>query len=90
MLLSNLPNDIKERIYNLKARNPKTIIEALIVDICAYSPHSAYELVTIFQMDAAHIKTRYIAQLLKEGRICFTIPEMRNHPNQKYTAGNHE
>ena len=26
MLLSNLPNDIKERIYNLKARNPKTII----------------------------------------------------------------
>ena len=89
-LLSTLPDGIKKRICNLKKRNPQAIIEALIVDICTYNPHSADEIVTIFNMDAAHIKTRYIAKLLKEGRIRFTIPEMRNHPNQKYIAGNHE
>lgn len=89
-ILELLPCDLRNRIQKLGKRNPVSLIDGIIVELCSCLPLSKEELASILGIHEVYIKGHYLARLLKEGRIRFTIPEMRNHPNQKYTAGNHE
>ena len=61
-------------------------MDEIIVDICACMPMSKEELASVLNIHEVYLRTQYLTRLLKEGRLRLTIPEMRNHPNQKYTA----
>jgi hypothetical protein len=40
----------------------------------------------LLHRDMRDLRYNYINTLIKQKRLFYTIPEMLNHPNQKYTA----
>jgi ATP-dependent DNA helicase RecG len=62
-------------------------IKDIISEICANEAYSAAELANIFGRKEKYFKRKYLAPMIKEGKIQYKYPEMPNHPNQAYKAG---
>jgi ATP-dependent DNA helicase RecG len=84
--LDGVPNPLRVRINNLGRRVSKKTLSSIIVDLCRIQPRSREELANILGKTETHIKNNLLPELLKSRLIQFTFPEMKNHPNQKYTA----
>ena len=89
-ILATLPKEISLKINSLGKRVPLRTLEALTIELCTIRPFSIEELALLLQRTVSHIRNKVLPPLLSDGSVRFTIPEMRNHPNQKYTAVNHE
>ena len=89
-ILATLPKEISLKINSLGKRVPLSTLEALTIELCTIRPFSIEELALLLQRTVSHIRNKVLPPLLSDGSVRFTIPEMRNHPNQKYTAVNHE
>ena len=61
-------------------------VDRVILELCSYKPLSVNELSGILHRTENYLKSKYIKRLLVERRLFYTIPEMKNHPNQKYTT----
>ena len=61
-------------------------MESLIIDLCTFKPLSLAEMASLLHRDMRALRYHYINTLIKQKRLFYTIPEMLNHPNQKYTA----
>jgi ATP-dependent DNA helicase RecG len=81
-----VPDDLRERIKNLGTRASKAKLYDIIVELCRIKPRSKEELANILGRTEIHIRNKILPGLLKSRLIRFTIPEMKKHPNQKYTA----
>ena len=81
-----LPDNLIEKIRHFGERVPKKVLEDTIVELCKFHPFSGDELAKILGRTESHIKNKIIPQLLASHRIEFIFPEMKNHPNQKYTS----
>ena len=84
---SELPEQIRFQLAKLGARsnNPEEIPD-LIVALCRHKNLSIAELSALLNRSEKHIKRGYIARLMKEGRLFYTIPEMPHHPDQQYSS----
>ena len=60
----------------------------LILELCAFKPLNLNEIAEMLNRKSSSIRYQYINQMIKEEKLFYTIPEMRNHPNQKYTTNN--
>lgn len=80
-----LPTEISERINARGIRNSLESTRQLIIDICKIQPVSIAELADILSVTEKYLR-RIVPYLLKERLLFHTIPEMVNHPNQKYTV----
>lgn len=83
---SNVPSSLRVRIDNLGKRVPLSQLQAIVLDLCKERPYSANELANILGRTEYHIIKRIIRPLMAEKKLFYTIPEMINHPQQKYTA----
>ena len=85
-LLRELPKGLQERVAKLGKRASREKVSQLLVDLCAFKPYSNEELALIIQRAAKPMKNKYIKPLRLANKLFYWIPEMINHPLQKYVA----
>ena len=85
-LLEQMPDDIKLRIEKVGKRVLKTELNQLVIDMCAVCPLGMDELALLLHRNAKSFKNKNIKLLLETKRLFYWIPEMINHPQQKYIA----
>ena len=75
------------KVVSLGERLPsREKVSQLLVDLCAFKPYSYEELALIIQRAAKPMKDKYIKPLRLANKLFYWIPEMINHPLQKYVA----
>ena len=82
----DLPIELKKRVGETGKRMVAKDMESLIIDLCTFKPLSLAEMASLLHRDMRALRYHYINTLIKQKRLFYTIPEMLNHPNQKYTA----
>lgn len=85
-LLILLPDDIKKRIDEVGKRVPKDVLNKLVVDMCSIVPLSMDDLSVLLHRNSKSFKNKNIKVLLETKQLFYWIPEMINHPQQKYVA----
>ena len=85
-LLCELPKELHERVVILGKWASREKVSQLLVDLCAFKPYSYEELALIIQRAAKPMKDKYIKPLRLANKLFYWIPEMINHPLQKYVA----
>ena len=85
-LLRELPKGLQERVAKLGKWASRENVSQLLVDLCAFKPYSYEELALIIQRAAKPMKDKYIKPLRLANKLFYWIPEMINHPLQKYVA----
>ena len=83
----SLPEEAERLILSIGRRsNNAQKVDSVILDLCSYKPLSVNELSRLLHRTENYLKSKFIKRLLAEQRLYYTIPEMKNHPNQKYTT----
>lgn len=82
----DLPIELKKRVGETGKRMVAKDMESLIIDLCTFKPLSLAEMASLLHRDMRALRYHYINTLIKQKKLFYTIPEMLNHPNQKYTA----
>lgn len=86
-----LPPELQSRLTSLGQRPRTEFIQALIVDLCAVRPWSAAELGHLLgERDPKNLKKLHLTPMKQAGKLAYLIPEMPNHPQQKYVVANKE
>ena len=81
-----LPDHIKKRIDEVGKRVPKDVLNKLVVDMCSIVPLSVDDLSVLLHRNSKSFKNKNIKVLLEAKQLFYWIPEMINHPQQKYVA----
>ena len=81
-----IPEELLEKINKIGKKLASNEMESLILDLCSCQPFSIMELATILQRNIVFLRNHYLKPLIKQGKLFYTIPEMLNHPKQKYTT----
>ena len=83
----NLPKDVDRLILSFGRRsNDAQKVDSVILVLCSFRPLSVNELSKLLHRTENYLKSKFIKRLLAEQKLYYTIPEMKNHPNQKYTT----
>ena len=85
-LVRELPNELQERVNNIGNRASRETVCQLLIDLCAFKPYSYEELASILQRSPKALKDKYLKPLRLANKFFYWIPEMINHPLQKYVA----
>lgn len=81
-----VPVDLARRIREAGQRPRRDRVRAFILELCAWKPLAARELGRILSdRDPKDLVREHLAPMLKAGELAYTIPQMPNHPDQKYT-----
>ena len=84
---ADLPVDLRERLPAPRQRPNKDDLRQLIVDLCRHQPLASRDLATLLRRSQHKALIRdHLTPLIDEGRLVYTIPEMPQHPKQKYDA----
>lgn len=81
-----IPEELLERCKNLKKWEPSDKMKNLIIELCTSVPLSISDIADIVKRKPASVRSLYVNPLIKSEKLFFTIPEMINHPDQKYTT----
>ena len=81
-----IPEDLLERCNELKKWESSEKIRNMIIELCTYTPLSLNDIAKIINRKASSLRYHYVNSLIKSGELFYTIPEMLNHPDQKYTT----
>lgn len=85
-LVRELPNELQERVNNIGNRASLETVCQLLIDLCAFKPYSYEELASILQRSPKALMDKYLKPLRLANKLFCWIPEMINHPLQKYVA----
>ncbi len=81
----SLSIDLKDKIEKIgKRTRDKELLLEIVMDICKIKPRSISEIARITNRTDNYVKHNIVATLRKNGKLTYTIPEMINHPEQKY------
>jgi ATP-dependent DNA helicase RecG len=82
---AELPAELAARIRAAGARPRRDKVRALILALCAWRALAARELAALLgDRDAGELVRMHLGPMVAAGELAFTIPEMPNHPDQKY------
>ena len=80
-----LSTDLMDRIKQIGRRTrDKELLPGIVVDLCRIRPRSISEIAKIINRTDNYVKHDIVAPLRENGRLTYTIPDMINHPEQKY------
>ena len=83
--LELLSTDLKSRIERIgKRTRDKELLLGIVVDLCKMTPRSISEIAGIIHRTDNYVKHDLVAPLREAGKLAYTIPDMINHPEQKY------
>lgn len=84
-LKSLLPKELQDKMPVAGTKPRKDKITGIILEICEFSEFSALELTAIMgRKDKKNLVREYLTPLVEEGKLQYCIPEMPDHPDQKY------
>lgn len=81
-----LPNELLERCKKLKKWESSKKMKGIVLELCTFMPLSLSDIAKIINRKPNSVRYLYVNPLIESGELFYTIPEMLNHPNQKYTA----
>ena len=82
-----LPEALRQRLPAPGTKPRRPAMQALLIDLCAWKPLSARELTALLaRQDHKHLVRELLSPMVAEGLLAYTIPEMENHPDQRYVA----
>lgn len=85
-LLVTIPADLQARIPPPGTKPRRASLRKLLIDPCGWQALSARELATLLgRQDHKPLLRDYLSPMVAEGVLAYTIPEMENHPEQRYT-----
>lgn len=77
------------RIRSAGSKPRRDVLRAIILDLCAWHSSSARELAGwLGRSDPKHLVREHLTPMVRDGLLNYTIPEMENHPDQRYTTVN--
>ena len=85
-LVRELSKELQEKVNNIGSRASRETVCQLLIDLCAFKPYSYEELASILQRSPKALKDKYLKPLRLANKLFYWIPEMINHPLQKYVA----
>lgn len=86
-LAQRLPAELRARIPGPGTKPRRETLRALIRDLCRWQALSAREMAELLGgRDHKHLVREILSPMVTEGLLDYTIPEMENHPNQRYTV----
>lgn len=86
-LLATVPLVLKAKIPPVGSKPRREVLRVLIEDLCRWQNLSARELATILNgREPKPLVRDYLSPMVNEGILAHTIPEMENHPDQRYTV----
>ena len=86
-LLVTLPTELVERIPPQGTKPRRDVLRSLILELCRWRSLSAREISTILHgREQKPLVRDYLTPMVNEGLLAYTIPEMENHPDQRYTV----
>jgi ATP-dependent DNA helicase RecG len=81
-----LPPALAARIADAGLRPRRATLRALLRALCAWQPLSSRELAALLGgRDAKVLLREHLRPMLDAGELAYTIPQMPNHPQQRYT-----
>lgn len=84
--LATIPAGIRARLPAAGAKPRREVLRALILELCALRALSARELAAALNRTEHKPLVRdYLSPMVREGALAYTVPEMENHPDQRYT-----
>ena len=81
-----LPKGLEERIAKIGKRAKPEEMKELVLELCRLEPMSLLELASILNRRPSSLRYLYVNSLIGSHQLYYTIPEMLNHPDQKYTT----
>jgi len=86
-LASELPEVLSARIPGSSTKPRKDVLRVLLRDLCAWRALSAREMAELLGgRDQKHLVREFLSPMVRDGLLAYTIPEMENHPDQRYTV----
>jgi ATP-dependent DNA helicase RecG len=83
------PEDLMARIRSVGSKPRRDVLRSIIVGLCAWQSSSARELAGwLGRTDHKHLVREHLTPMVRDGLLEYTIPEMENHPDQRYTTVN--
>jgi ATP-dependent DNA helicase RecG len=83
-MLDGIPANLIAEIRTLGLRSPPSDIQAVVARLCNIRPFTADDLAKILQRNKKWVKRSYLAPLIRDGILEYTIPDSHKHPNQAY------
>jgi ATP-dependent DNA helicase RecG len=84
--LAALPAPLKARVPSAGTKPRRETLRVLIRDLCAWRAFSARELAELLGgRDHKHLVRELLSPMVHDGLLAYTVPEMENHPDQRYT-----
>ena len=85
-LWETVPDALKARVPIVGSKPRREVLRVLIEDLCRWRPLSARELASVLRgREHKPLVRDYLTPMVSEGVLAYTIPEMENHPDQRYT-----
>ena len=81
-----LPKELLQKCKSLKKWESSEKMKGIVLELCAFMPLSLNDIAKIINRRSHSVRYLYINPLIESGELFYTIPEMLNHPNQKYTT----
>lgn len=86
-LMAALPENLRARIPGTGTKPRKETSRALIRDLCAWRELSARDMAALLGgRNHKHLVREFLSPMVEEHLLAYTIPEMENHPDQRYTV----
>lgn len=82
---TKLPLELVERVEGLGRRCSPEVLDALILDICAFQPITRAQLASVIRRSEEHIR-ECLRRMVNNGRLQLLFPDTPNHPEQKYVV----
>jgi ATP-dependent DNA helicase RecG len=83
----NLPEPLAQRSVEVQGKRPSAaVLRRLIWDLCQWQPMSASDLANTLGRSSKPLVRDHLAPMQEDGHLQFTIPELPQHPDQKYRA----
>jgi ATP-dependent DNA helicase RecG len=85
--VETLPVELRARLPRPGRRLRRELLRDLIVGLCAWRPQSSRELAALLgRREHKPLVRDHLSPMVAEGLLAYTIPEMENHPEQRYTV----
>ncbi|HPO20846.1 MAG TPA: hypothetical protein PLO07_16760, partial [Rubrivivax sp.] len=82
-----MPAELARRLPKPGSRPRQSLLQQLVLDLCAWKPLSARELAHVLgRRDHKHLVKELLSPMVAQGLLAFTIPSMEKHPEQRYRA----
>ena len=82
-----MPTELARRLPAPGTRPRRDVLQALLLALCAWKPHSARELAALLERrDHKHLVKELLSPMVAAELLAYTIPGMEKHPDQRYTA----